>query len=202
MTTLTRAKPSSETSADPARERLINRPLALVFLAEFCALTSFDLLISVTPRYVAATAGSAGAGLVTGMLLLGTVVAELGASLLMRRYGYRTVLAAGAVLLGLPVLALLPAGPLAITVGVSVVRGVGFGLIGVVTGALTAALLPPARRGEGLGLFGIVAARAGSPGAPGRGLARRALRTRARSGPVGRDRARSASSGRVASGPG
>ncbi len=157
MTTLTRAKPNSETSADPARERLISRPLAFVFLAEFCALTSFDLLISVTPRYVAATAGSAGAGLVTGMLLLGTVVAELGASLLMRRYGYRTVLAAGAVLLGLPVLALLPAGPLAVTVGVSVVRGVGFGLIGVVTGALTAALLPPARRGEGLGLFGIVA---------------------------------------------
>jgi MFS family permease len=157
MTTLTRTKPSGETSAHPTGGRLISGPLALVFLSEFCALTSFDLLISVTPRYVAATAGSAGAGLVTGMLLLGTVVAEFAAPLLMRRYGYRRVLAAGAVLLGLPVLALLPAGPLAITVAVSVVRGLGFGLIGVVTGALTAALLPPDRRGEGLGLFGIVA---------------------------------------------
>jgi predicted MFS family arabinose efflux permease len=37
-----------------------------------------------------------------------------------------------------------------------VVRGFGFGLSGVVTGALTAKLLPPERRGEGLGLLGVV----------------------------------------------
>ncbi|HEX2819685.1 MAG TPA: MFS transporter [Streptosporangiaceae bacterium] len=41
-------------------------------------------------------------------------------------------------------------------VSVSVVRGFGFGLCGVVTGALTAKLLPPGRRGEGLGLLGLV----------------------------------------------
>ncbi|MBV9384272.1 MAG: hypothetical protein JOY82_15590 [Streptosporangiaceae bacterium] len=35
-------------------------------------------------------------------------------------------------------------------------RGLGFGLCGVVTGALTAKLLPPERRGEGLGLLGVV----------------------------------------------
>ena len=35
------------------------------------------------------------------------------------------------------------------------------------TGALTAALLPPERRGEGLGLFGVVAARAGIVALPG-----------------------------------
>jgi predicted MFS family arabinose efflux permease len=42
-------------------------------------------------------------------------------------------------------------------VGVSLVRGFGFGLCGVATGALTAKLLPPERRGEGLGLLGLVA---------------------------------------------
>jgi MFS family permease len=36
------------------------------------------------------------------------------------------------------------------------VRGVGFGLCGVATGALTARLLPAERRGEGLGLLGLV----------------------------------------------
>jgi len=36
------------------------------------------------------------------------------------------------------------------------VRGLGFGLCGVVTGVLTARLLPPGRRGEGLGLLGVV----------------------------------------------
>jgi len=157
MTTLARTAPSRETGGGTTSGRIISRPLLVVFLFEFCSLASFDLLLSVTPMYAAAGAGSAAAGLVTGMLLLGTVAAELAAPLLMRRCGYRPVLATGAVLLGIPALALLSGGPLVITVTVSVVRGLGFGLTGVATGALTAALLPPERRGEGLGLFGVVA---------------------------------------------
>src|SRR5215472_3926350 len=91
-----------------SRERLVSGQLGLVFLAEFCALSSFCLLFSATPQYAASTgAGSAGAGLVTGVLLLGTVAAELASSLLMRRYGFRAVLVAGAVMLGIPELALL-----------------------------------------------------------------------------------------------
>ena len=66
------------------------------------------------------------------------------------------MLAAGAVLLGGPALAMLAREPQAVMVGVSFVRGFGFGLCGVATGALTAKLLPPGRRGEGLGLLGIV----------------------------------------------
>jgi MFS family permease len=157
MTTLARTAPGRETGVGTTSGRIISRPLLVVFVFEFCSLASFDLLLSVTPMYAAAGAGSAGAGLVTGMLLLGTVAAELAAPLLMRRCGYRPVLATGAVLLGIPALALLSGGPLVITVTVSVVRGLGFGLTGVATGALTAALLPPERRGEGLGLFGVVA---------------------------------------------
>jgi MFS family permease len=91
------------------------------------------------------------------VLLLGTVVAEVVAPALMKRYGYRTLLAAGAGLLGVPALALLSPGSLATIVAVSVVRGLGFGLGTVVTGALVAMLLPPGRRGEGLGLSGVVA---------------------------------------------
>src|SRR5215470_5076570 len=59
-------------------------------------------------------------------------------------------------LLGAPALALLWREPQAVMLAVSFVRGLGFGLCGVVTGALTATLLPPGRRGEGLGLLGIV----------------------------------------------
>jgi MFS family permease len=138
--------------------RIVSGPLALVFLAEFGALTSFYLMLSVTPMYAAAAgAGSAGAGLVNGLLLLGTVAAELAAPTLMRRYGCWAMLLTGALLLGAPALALLPGGSLTVIVIVSLVRGVGFGLCTVMTGALTAALLPPERRGEGLGLFGVVA---------------------------------------------
>ena len=165
MSTMTHTKPRSGARRDGTPGgtgtpggRILSGPLALVFVAEFCALTSFYLLLSVTPRYAAAAgAGSTGAGLVTGVLLLGTVAAELAAPLLMRRYRYPALLAAGALLLGVPALALLPGGSLAVIVAVSIVRGFGFGLSTVMAGALTAVLVPPERRGEGLGLFGVVA---------------------------------------------
>ena len=129
----------------------------MTFVAEFASLTSFLLLVSVMPMLAAAAgAGSAAAGLITGALLGGTVIAEAAAAFAIRRLGYRMVLAAGALLLGAPTLALLPGEPLAIMVAVSLVRGFGFGLCGVAAGALTALLLPPERRGEGLGLLGIV----------------------------------------------
>ena len=148
---------SSGQARRPGSTRLISLPLGLTFLAEFASLTSFCLLLSVMPMLAAAAgAGNSGAGLITGSLLLGTVVAEAAAATGIRRFGYRAVLAAGAALLGAPALALLGREPQAVMMAVSFVRGLGFGLCGVVTGALTATLLPPGRRGEGLGLLGVV----------------------------------------------
>jgi predicted MFS family arabinose efflux permease len=152
MSTLTQAQPG--TAVQP---RLLSVPLAVTFLAEFTSLSSFFLLLSVMPMLAAAAGtGSSGAGLVTGSLLLGTVAAEAVAAAAIRRFGCRTVLAAGTVLLGAPALAMLAREPQAVMVGISVLRGLGFGLCGVVTGTLAARLLPPGRRGEGLGLLGIV----------------------------------------------
>jgi MFS family permease len=154
MSTLT--QPQAATG-DGVTSRLLSLPLALTFLVEFTSLTSFFLLLSAVPMLAAAAgASSSGAGLITGSLLLGTVTAEAAAAPGIRRFGYRATLAAGAVLLGAPALALVPREPQAVLMGVSFVRGLGFGLCGVTTGALTAALLPAQRRGEGLGLLGIV----------------------------------------------
>jgi MFS family permease len=152
MNTLTEAQPATVVPA-----RLLSVPLAMTFLAEFTSLTSFFLLLSVMPMLAAAAgSGSSGAGLITGSLLLGTIAAEVAAAAAISRFGYRMVLAAGAVLLGPPSLALLTREPQAVMISVSLVRGLGFGLCGVATGALTAKLLPPGRRGEGLGLLGLV----------------------------------------------
>ena len=149
---MTQAQPGTKIPS-----RILSVPLAVTFLAEFTSLTSFFLLLSVMPMLAAAAgAGSSGAGLTTGSLLLGTVTAEAVAAVAIRRFGYRAVLAAGTVLLGTPALAMLIREPQSVMVSTSLVRGFGFGLCGVVTGALTATLLPADRRGEGLGLLGIV----------------------------------------------
>ena len=140
------------------RTRLISGRLALALLSSFGALTSFYLLLSVTPMYaVSAGAGSAEAGVVTGSLMLATVLAEFASARLMRRYGYRRVFAAGALLLGGPALALLGPHSVAAILAVSIARGIGFGLNTVVIGALVATALPAERRGEGIGLAGVVA---------------------------------------------
>jgi len=157
MSTVTQAQPETAVLETAVPARLLSVPLAATFAAEFASLTSFFLLLSVMPMLAAAAgASSSGAGLITGSLLLGTVVAEVAAAAAIRRFGYRMVIAAGAVLLGGPALAMLVREPQAVMVAVSLVRGFGFGLCGVATGALTARLLPPERRGEGLGLLGIV----------------------------------------------
>ena len=125
MSTVTQTQTQTQPgTAVPAR--LLSVPLAATFAAEFTSLTSFFLLLSVMPMLAAAAgAGSSDAGLITGSLLLGTVAAEAAAAAAISRFGYRVVLAAGAVLLGAPALAMLVPEPQAVMVSVSLVRGFG-----------------------------------------------------------------------------
>jgi predicted MFS family arabinose efflux permease len=139
------------------RPRILSRALLAVFVASFGAMTGFYLLLSVVPLYAEAIgAGGVGAGLATGALMAATVAGELAVPRLLARFGYRLLLAAGLVLLGAPALALPAAATMPAILLVSVVRGLGFAVCVVVGGALVASLVPPERRGEGLGLFGIV----------------------------------------------
>ena len=161
MSTMTQTlSPARATRYDiPAsRPRLVSGRFAAALLSSFGALTSFYLLLSVTPMYaISAGAGSAGAGLVTGSLMLATVLAEFASPRLLGRFGYRAVFAAGALLLGGPAPALLAPHSMVTIAAVSIARGIGFGLSTVVIGALVAASVPAERRGEGIGLAGVVA---------------------------------------------
>jgi predicted MFS family arabinose efflux permease len=157
MTAVAIDPPRSLPAPQAPAARIITPALLRVFMAEFGALTSFYLLLSVVPLY-AASIGVAGnaAGLATGALMLSTVAAELVTSRLVARFGYRLVLAGALLLMGAPALVLPTAPNVPAIVAVCVVRGVGFGIVVVVGGALVASLVPPERRGEGLGLYGVV----------------------------------------------
>jgi predicted MFS family arabinose efflux permease len=128
----------------------------LLLLAAVSATTSFYLLLTVVPLYAVARSGAqtAGAGLATAVLMLTTVVAELAAPRVIARIGRRTTLAISLVLLGPPALILpLSADPAAV-LGVCGLRGFGFGLAVVIGSSWMAELVPSARRGEGLGVYG------------------------------------------------
>jgi MFS family permease len=89
--------------------------------------------------------------------MLTTVLAEFASPRLLGRFGYRAVFAVGALLLGGPAPALLLPHSMVTIIAVSIARGIGFGLSTVVIGALVAASVPAERRGEGIGLAGVVA---------------------------------------------
>jgi predicted MFS family arabinose efflux permease len=144
------------TDTPAVRPSLVTRPLLLRFVTILGASVSFYLPLSVMPMFAKSSGGGVGAGLVTGALLLTTVAVELVTPRLLARTGYRLSLTAGLLLLGAPALALLASSNPAVIIGVSIVRGAGFAITTVAGGALTAALIPPERRGEGLGLVGIV----------------------------------------------
>ena len=154
---MTTATIAARASAPATAHRLITAPLLRVLFIDFAGLTSFYLLLSVVPLYTAsAGAGELGAGLATATLMGATVAAEFAAPRMVARFGHRTVLAAGLVLLGMPALALIASASMLLISLVSVLRGVGLAIIFVVCGELGASLVPAERRGEGLGVLGVV----------------------------------------------
>src|SRR5258705_13975845 len=86
-------------SLPASRPRLVSGRFAAALLSSFGALTSFYLLLSVTPMYaVSAGAGSAGAGLVTGPPLLTPGVARFPPPRVLGRFRYPAGVAARALL--------------------------------------------------------------------------------------------------------
>ncbi|NRQ37787.1 MFS transporter [Nonomuraea sp. NN258] len=145
------------TAGLPGRPRLWNRAFALAVLAGCGSSVSFYLLFATVPLYaVSVGADGFGAGLTTGAMMLATVAAELVTPRLLARFGYRAVFAAGFLLLGAPALVLGLSGEMAAILAVCVVRGLGFAVVAVLGGALVAQAVPAERRGEGLGVYGVI----------------------------------------------
>jgi MFS family permease len=135
---------------------MMTRSMNLMMATSVAGMLGFFLLFSTVPLYASSGgAGEFGAGVVTGTMMLATVAAEVAVPWLLSRYGYRTVMALGLVLLGLPALLLPLSAALPLVLAVSLSRGAGLGILVVAGTALTADLVPAERRGEGLGLYGL-----------------------------------------------
>ena len=138
-----------------AQERLLTGPFLLRLVTVAASSIGFFLPFAALPAVAEGIGGTGLAGATTAALLVATVVAELGAPRLLARFGYRLGLAVGLAGMGLPALALLGAPDATTILLVSALRGAAFGITVVAGGALTAALLPVSRRGEGLAIVGL-----------------------------------------------
>ena len=119
----------------------------------------YAVLLPVAPLWaVRGGAGTAGAGLVNGVLLLFTVLTQPLVPAGLRRLGWRPVLVSGMLLLGLPPLAFFTSDALWLTLALSAVRGLGFAVLTVAGSAATAELVEPRRRGQAIGVYGLAIA--------------------------------------------
>ena len=135
---------------------MLSRPVVALILTALGAFLGFQLLLSVVPLYTdEAGGGSSGAGLATGAFMFSTVLTQIQMPRLLRWLGYGWVLATGLLFLGVPALFYAATGSIETILAVTLLRGVGFGIVTVVFVALIVKLVPASRTGEALGLLGI-----------------------------------------------
>lgn len=144
-----------ERRSSPASAR---RQFAVVCAVNFGAMVSFYLLFPVAPLLVVRLGGNgAQAGFATGIIMLTTLVAEYSSTFLQRRFCGRTLLGVALLLLGAPSALLGFAASPAAVLGISGLRGLGLGLLLVVSATMIAESLPPEKRSAGLSLYGVIA---------------------------------------------
>ena len=135
----------------------MNRSILLVYLASFGAFASFYLLLGVVPLFAREQGhGDFGGAISTAVFMLATVLAELVTTRVMRAIGTKYVLAVGVALMTVPVFALLLDPSLVLILIVSIVRGIGFAFVVVASSTMVADLAPEGKRGEWIGLYGVV----------------------------------------------
>ena len=121
--------------------------------------SGFALLLPVAPLWVIhGGADGLGAGLVTGIMMACTVLAQLSMRRVLAGLGWRWTLVLGSGLLGLPALGHLASDRLWTVTALAALRGLGFGVVTVCGATAVAALVEPGRRGRAIGALGLAAA--------------------------------------------
>jgi predicted MFS family arabinose efflux permease len=132
--------------------------LDLAVLSVF-GFSGYAALLATAPFWaVNGGATAAGSGLVNGVLLAATVLAQLAVPRALVSWGTGRVLVAGLLLLGVPAPAYLLSDGLGWVLGLSAVRGLGFGILTVVGSTVVAHLVPAGRRGAAIGVYGLAVA--------------------------------------------
>ncbi|MFZ5900523.1 MAG: MFS transporter, partial [Bacillota bacterium] len=138
------------------RPSLWTRDFALVCLFNLAIFISFQMLMPTIPVYVDRLGGNqAVIGLVTGIFTVSSVALRPWTGLGLDRYGRRGIWLAGTLVFVLAVAGYNWALSIALLMMLRVVHGAGWGILTVSAATAATDLVPPPRRGEGMGFFGL-----------------------------------------------
>jgi predicted MFS family arabinose efflux permease len=133
--------------------------MAGLLAVTLCGFTSYAIEMTTAPLWAARGGASpTQAGLVTGLLMLATVCAQMTVPAQIDRIGLNGAMAVGLVFLGGGSLLYLASDALAPVLVVSALRGLGFATLTVGCSTALARLAPPNRLGEATGIYGLFVA--------------------------------------------
>lgn len=137
-------------------DRLWTRSYILMSLGSLLLFTSFYLLVPVLPLFVKALGGQdAQVGLTVGVFTLAAVVVRPLAGGLLDRYGRRPFLLTGLAVFALSMYLYDWVGGVGTLLMVRLLHGVSWAFATTAASAVVADIIPPSRRGEGMGWYGM-----------------------------------------------
>lgn len=120
---------------------------------------SFSILLPLSPDWaIRGGASEAAAGSVTAILMAFTILTQLSVNRALKRFGWGPVLATALLSLGAPAILQATSSDLSVILLSSAVRGIGFGILTVGGATAIALLVPAARRGAAIGIYGLAVA--------------------------------------------
>ncbi|MDI2028752.1 MFS transporter [Saccharopolyspora sp. TS4A08] len=144
--------PVSTGTPTPLRQRSFR----FLLIATVGGFSGYALLLPVVPLWaVSGGAGEVAAGATNAVFMLITVLTQLVMPWLLRRVDCRGLFALGTALIGAPTPLFTLSSDIATLLGVSALRGIGFGVLTVTGSALTAELVPIAQRGRAAAYYGL-----------------------------------------------
>ncbi|RZT91641.1 putative MFS family arabinose efflux permease [Advenella incenata] len=133
--------------------------VASLLLVVGLGIGSFSLLLPLSPDWaIRGGASEAAAGSVTAILMAFTILTQLSVNRALKRFGWGPVLATGLLSLGAPAILQATSSELPVILLSSAVRGIGFGILTVGGATAIALLVPAARRGAAVGIYGLAVA--------------------------------------------
>lgn len=144
--------PVSSGSPTPLQQRSFR----FLLIATVGGFSGYALLLPVVPLWaVAGGAGEVAAGATNAVFMLVTVLTQVLMPWLLKRVDCRALFALGTLLIGAPTPLFALSTDMWVLLGVSALRGVGFGILTVTGSALTAELVPVAQRGRAAAYYGL-----------------------------------------------
>lgn len=136
--------------------KLWTRDFVLICLATFLIFCAFQILMPILPKYVQSMgADEKVIGLINGLFTITALSARPFIGRELDRGGRRKIYLLGLVIFFLAILGYLWAPTLIILLSFRLVHGLGWAGASTAAGTIVADIIPPARRGEGMGYYGV-----------------------------------------------